>query len=233
VGSQNNRLYTHTHTTTQEDWEKEDFKPALPGAAAAAGEPKEGPTFDDEDVEEGPPQPKEHTIKPQPKKKVEKKYTKGEEVPDEPLDDPVAEKLRRQRLEEEADFRAARELFGGGSSGGGGLDGELPKTLKEFEHYAERLAARYLLPHSGNKNYKGLLKALMRTAMEPLTAEDAKEVETAVGGVRADKVKAAQAAANAKKNKKTLNVGKAGLSAGLDDYIYDSAAGPDDEYDFM
>jgi hypothetical protein len=32
----------------------------------------------------------------QPKKKVEKKYDRGEVV-DEPLDDPVAEKLRRQR----------------------------------------------------------------------------------------------------------------------------------------
>lgn len=34
-------------------------------------------------------------------------------------------------------------------------------------------------------------------------------------------------------DKKTLNLGKSGLSAGLDDYVYDSAAGPDDEYDFM
>ena len=34
-------------------------------------------------------------------------------------------------------------------------------------------------------------------------------------------------------DKKTLNVGKSGLSAGLDDYVYEGAAGPDDEYDFM
>jgi len=32
--------------------------------------------------------------------------------------------------------------------------------------------------------------------------------------------------------KKTLNVGKSGLSAGLDDYVYDGV-GVDDEYDFM
>jgi hypothetical protein len=43
-----------------------------------------------------------------------------------------------QRLEEEADFRAARDLFGGGKS----LDDLLPKTLKDFEHYAEQLAGR-------------------------------------------------------------------------------------------
>lgn len=46
------------------------------------------------------------------------------------------------RLEEEADFRAARELFGGGSSGGSQLDSLLPKTLKDFEQYAELLTNR-------------------------------------------------------------------------------------------
>jgi hypothetical protein len=42
----------------------------------------------------------------QPKKKVEKKYAnKGAELDDTPLDDPIAERLRKQRLEEEADMR--------------------------------------------------------------------------------------------------------------------------------
>ncbi|GBF87442.1 eukaryotic translation initiation factor 3 subunit J-like protein [Raphidocelis subcapitata] len=222
----------------QEDWEKEDFTPVLPGgpvaavAAAAADKPAAEPAFEDEDAEPEPASAKEHSIKPQPKKKVEKKYTKGEVV-EEPLDDPVAEKLRRQRLEEEADFRAARDLFDG-ASGGKSIDDLLPKTLKDFEHYAEQLAGRYVLPHAANKNYKGLLKAVIRLAMEPLSVDEAKEVETAVAGVRAEKVKAQQAAQAAKKggNKKTLNVGKS-LSAGLDDYVYQTAAAPDDDYDFM
>jgi hypothetical protein len=43
---------------------------------------------------------------PQPRKKVEKKYAnKGAEFDDTPLDDPIAERLRKQRLEEEADMR--------------------------------------------------------------------------------------------------------------------------------
>lgn len=52
--------------------------------------------------------------------------------------------------------------------------------------------------------------------------------------VRAEKLKAQQAAAAAavKNKKKTVNVGKSGLSAGLDDYVYDGV-GQDDEYDFM
>eukprot|EP00775_Hariotina_reticulata_P007268 gene7268-7481_t len=107
----------------QDDWEAEDFKPALP-ASGAAGADKDGTDFEtvgqallakatepdmskfaDEDQEE-PEDDKGYHIKPQPKKKVEKKYAaKGEYVDDVPLDDPEAEKLRKQRLEEEADFR--------------------------------------------------------------------------------------------------------------------------------
>ena len=50
-----------------------------------------------------------------------------------------------------------------------------------------------------------------------------------------DKHKAEQAALAAKsgkKNLKTLHGGKGGLSAGLDDYVYDDA-GNGDDYDFM
>lgn len=41
---------------------------------------------------------------------------------DTPLDDPIAEKLRQQRLIEEADYQATMELFGGdaGETGRGG-----------------------------------------------------------------------------------------------------------------
>ena len=73
----------------------------------------------------------------------------------------------------------------------------------------------------------------MRAACEPLSADEAKEVETAAAAARADKVKAEKAAAAAKvgKGKKTVNVGKQGGSAGLDDYMFDEAL--DDEVDFM
>lgn len=48
------------------------------------------------------------------------------------------------RLEEEADFRAARDLFGGGGGGGSGkqLEDLLPKTLKDFEAYAELMVQK-------------------------------------------------------------------------------------------
>ncbi len=51
----------------------------------------------------------------QPKRATKPKYEDKGAVPDDtPLDDPVAEKLRQQRLVEEADYQATLELFGKG-----------------------------------------------------------------------------------------------------------------------
>lgn len=181
---------------------------------------------------------------------------------DTPLDDPAAERLRRQRLVEEADLRAAQELFGGGASGpagpssGGGAGGSemaqltrrlegivLPKALKDYEEIAQLTAKRFVLPHSSAKHYKALVKALLRAVCEPLSSEDSKEIETAASAVRADKVKAEKAAAAARvaKGRRTVNAGSAGgaggggaggKSAGLDEYVYDDA-GDGDDFDFM
>jgi translation initiation factor 3 subunit J len=173
---------------------------------------------------------------------------------DTPLDDPLAERLRRQRLVEESDFRAAQELFGAGgaSSSAGGANSEqaqlqrrlesivLPKALKDFEEIAQLTAKRYILPHSSAKHYKALLKSLLRAVCEPLSAEDSKEIETAASAVRADKVKADKAAAAARvaKGRRAVNAGSAGpgagggKSAGLDEYVYDDA-GDGDDFDFM
>ncbi len=50
-------------TQPQEDWEKEDFTPKLPGVAAVAAPKAAEPTFDDEDA--GEPEVKDFSIKPQ------------------------------------------------------------------------------------------------------------------------------------------------------------------------
>ena len=171
----------------------------------------------------------------QPKKQQEvKKYLQKETVvnPDDvPLDDPVAEKLRRQRLVEQADFVAAKELFG--DTGGINLDTFLPKSVKEFEDYANAIANKFILGHKDSKNYKMLVKALTKKACEPLSAADSKEVEAFVGVVRVEKTKAEMEAAKAKlaPSKKSLQgSGKGGLSVGLDDYQYADAGDGDDDF---
>lgn len=202
-------------------------KPTVP-RDALTGEPDMS-KFEDEDAGEPEPEKKFDVVKPQAKKKEVKKWMKDETVQDKPLDDPVAEKLRRQRLVEEADLAAAKDLFGGGD-GGINLDLFLPKSVKDFDDFAATLVNRYVLPHKDSKNFKVLIKAIARKACEPLGSGDVKEVESAVGVVRAEKVKAENAAKSKSAGKKTLNIGKSGLSAGLDDYVYDDAGDGDDDF---
>ena len=93
----------------------------------------------------------------------------------------------------------------------------------------------FLAPHSATPQYKNLVKAAMKAAMQHLDAPACKELEAAAAAVRAEKVKADAAAKAAaglgKKSRKTLNVGRSGGAAGLDDYVYDDPL--DDEVDFM
>lgn len=121
---------------------------------------------------------------------------------------------------------------------GGGdidLDSFKPKSAKDFEDLASAVVIKYLAPHSKSSHYKTCLKALFRKALAPLTAQETKDVETSIAGVRSEKLKEEKlASASGKKatKKATLNVGKSGGSAGLDDYKYDDL-GVDDDYDFM
>jgi translation initiation factor 3 subunit J len=97
------------------------------------------------------------------------------------------------------------------------------------------VARKYLIPHAAASHYKALLKHLIRAALGPLSSQEVKDVETSVAGVRSEKLKEEKAAAGGKKTaaskKVTLNVGRGGGSAGLEDYIYDDAL--DDDGDFM
>lgn len=125
--------------------------------------------------------------------------------------------LMHLRLIEEADYAATQELFGAAAAAD--LDGMLPKSAKDFEHYAEALVAKYLIPHRKSPHYKLVLKQVrqvvvaatslwchmgvgctthtsqvIKHALTPLSVQETKDVETCVAGVRADKLKAETAA---------------------------------------
>jgi len=224
-----------------EDWENDDFTPQLPAAPAvnpvAAADDVEVSKFAGEDEEEDQPQynvPKPQQSKPSKKKTYEDKDT-ASRTEDEPLDDPVAEKLRRQRLVEEADLQNAKELFGGVSKGASQLDAFQPKSLKDHEELARMVAEQYLLPHSKNQHYKTLLKAMLKQCCgaATVTTQEVKDLETCIAGIKSDKLKQEKAAKDALKGagkKKNVNVGSKGGSAGLDDYKYDDVLDGDDEF---
>lgn len=74
--------------------------------------------------------------------------------------------LRQQafagRLVEEADFRAAQELFGGQD-----LDKMQLTSAKDFQDFAGALAQKYVLAHSKSPHYKALVKALFKVSRTP------------------------------------------------------------------
>lgn len=165
-----------------------DYEPQLPGGANGvgdevtkgskllSGEPDPS-KFEGEDEE--PDKPKWQVPQSQAKKFIPSKYNEARGVyvdDDTPLDDPIAEKLRKQRyvtlvvevqqqhlllhnrLIEEADYAATQELFGATVD----LDAMLPKSAKDFEQFAEALVAKYLLAHCKSPHYKLLVKQVRR-----------------------------------------------------------------------
>ncbi|CAI9783847.1 unnamed protein product [Fraxinus pennsylvanica] len=188
-----------------------------------------------EDEDEPAPAPKVEPPPVKAPKKVaatsgEKKGKPVEAEKEAPLD-PIEEKLRQQRLVEEADYRATTELFAK-KGDEKTLDNFIPKTENDFLEYAE-LVAHKLRPYEKSFHYIGLLKAVMRLSMTSLKGSDAKEVASSVSAIANEKIKAEKEANAGKKKtggkKKQLQVGKpeddvAVGGGGYDDY---------DDYDFM
>lgn len=223
-----------------EDWEDE------PAPLVLKKEPPKS-MWDDEDADENdvkdswedddepaPPPvvepPKEKIPKKAAAKSTDKKGKAVEVVPEEPLD-PVAEKLRQQRLIEEADYKHTTELFAKKGGDERTLDNFIPKSEGDFLEYAE-LISHKLRPYEKSFHYIGLLKAVMRLSMVNLKAADAKEVASSVSAIANEKLKAEKEANAGKKKtgakKKQLLVDKPD-----DDVVVSGYDDPLDDIDFM
>ncbi|KAL8143046.1 hypothetical protein V2J09_016078 [Rumex salicifolius] len=182
---------------------------------------------DDEPAQEPAPAPEKTSKKPV-TKGTEKKGKVVEAVEEVPLD-PVAEKLRQQRLVEEADFKSTTELFGK-KGDEKTLENFIPKSESDFMEYAE-LISHKLRPYEKSFHYIGLLKAVMRLSMTSLKAADAKEVASSITAIANEKLKAEKEANAGKKKtggkKKQLHMDKPD-----DDLVLNAYDGADD-YDFM
>ncbi|XP_057500953.1 uncharacterized protein LOC130784983 [Actinidia eriantha] len=221
-----------------EDWEEEAIPPLLE---------KEQPKnkWDDEDVDDNdvkeswededepapapaPEPPADKVPKKTGAKAIEQRGKTVEVAKEVPLD-PVAEKLRQERLVEEADFRSTRELFGRGSDEKT-MDNFIPKSESDFLEYAE-LISHKLCPYEKSFHYMGLLKAVMRLSMTSLKGADAKEVASSVTAIANEKIKAEKEANAGKKKtgtrKKQLHVDKP------DDDVAVNAYDALDDDDFM
>ncbi|KAJ3693966.1 hypothetical protein LUZ60_009446 [Juncus effusus] len=229
------------------DWEEDDFEPVAP---ALKLEPIIKSQWADEDVEEDDvkeswedeDEPVKET-KPEPvvEKQAAKASSKGAakkgkqaeskpvEVSDDVLSDPVAEKLRQQRLIEEADYKAAAELFKKKGGDDKTLETFIPKSESDFEEYAE-LISHKIRPYEKSYHYIGLLKAIMRSAMVNMKAAEAKDIASSVNAISNEKIKLEKEAGKKKtgSKKKQLLVEKAD-----DDFVPSGKYDDPDDYDFM
>lgn len=218
------------------DWDDDDWEVSeLP---AVGGAKKEEDKFADEDQEEEEEKHAVEAPKPKSEKTKQKQKFREEkvEVVDETLDDPLAEKLRQQRLVEEADLRAAQEAFGGGGGGRSKLDTMIPKTEAEMSEYADLLFGKYLRSLERSPNYRHLLKELLKKATDHMETSGVKEIESAVVVIRNAKMKEDKdkSAKTKKGGKKFVNAGGGGGDGGgLDDAKYFNTALDDDGFDFM
>lgn len=194
-------------------------------------------SWEDEDEPEPEPAPAPVKAPEKPVRKTGSKETgkKGKtEVVEDIVLDPVAEKLRQQRLVEEADYKSTTELFAGTSDEKSNkiksLDNIIPKSENDFLEYAELVSQRLRL-HEKSYHYIGLLKAVMRLSMTSLKASDAKEVASSITAIANEKLKAEKEANAGKKKtglkKKQLHVDKP------DDDLVVNAYDDIDDYDFM
>ncbi|XP_068650404.1 uncharacterized protein [Aristolochia californica] len=220
-----------------EDWEDE------PALLALKKEQPSKNKWDDEDVDDDDvkeswedddesapaPVPQLPVEKPKSSTKATTKKGKSAEVAKEESLDPVAVKLRQQRLVEEADYKSTAELFAKRGDENS-LDNFIPKSESDFLEYAE-LISHKLRPYEKSFFYTGLLKALMRLSMTSLKAADAKEIASSVTAIANEKLKAEKEANAGKKKtgskKKQLHVDKP------DDDVVVDGYDPLDDYDFM
>lgn len=225
-----------------EDWEDEAIPPLVKKELPKSS--WEDEDVDDNDVKDSwededepvpapapaplPQPPAEKVVKKASAKTSEKKGKTVEVATEVPLD-PAAEKLRQERLVEEADFKSTRDLFGSRDDGKT-LDNFIPKSESDFLEYAE-LISHKLRPYEKSFHYIGLLKDVMRLSMTALKAADAKEVASSVTAIANEKIKAEKEANAGKKKtgakKKQLHVDKPDDEAVVD--AYDAY----DDYDFM
>ncbi|MED6183278.1 hypothetical protein PIB30_036463 [Stylosanthes scabra] len=190
-------------------------------------------SWEDEDEPAPAPAPAPKTTEKAPKKSsekaAEKKGKNVNPVNEEPLD-PVAEKLRQQRLVEEADYKSTKELFGGAKDEKN-LDTFIPKSESDFLEYAELISHR-LRAFEKSFHYIGLLKAVMRLSMVSLKGADAKDIASSVTAIANEKIKAEKEANAGKKKtggkKKQLIVEKPD-----DEFASSDRYEALDDYDFM
>eukprot|EP00033_Pygsuia_biforma_P000353 GCRY01000426.1.p1 GENE.GCRY01000426.1~~GCRY01000426.1.p1 ORF type:complete len:248 (+),score=83.52 GCRY01000426.1:84-746(+) len=164
------------------------------------------------------------------KKKFESKVASKEQVDDTPLADPLAEKLRQQKLVEEADHKLTEDLFGVAPQQAD------EKSKEGIRAFGEKTGAKLAEIMKDSKHYIFFLEHVLRAASQNCSSVDTKALSTVMNVIHTERVKTekgpAKKKATAKKKAVNVGMGDSDAFSGVS-----ASAGADypveDDYDFM
>ncbi|XP_061414439.1 eukaryotic translation initiation factor 3 subunit J isoform X1 [Lethenteron reissneri] len=227
----------------------EEFVAEAPKPALAidkwAGEDEDDDVKDNwDDEEEEKREAKANTeVKAAEKKKKPEKVKAKKEVNEKAATEPTRkqspeeerlEKLRLQKLQEEADLHVALETFGERSTEDVSVDALNPVTKEDFVEFGNALR-RKVTQYEKSAHYVGFLEALFRDICISLEMEDAKKLSSTLNVLCVEKQKADKEK-KVKNKKKRASMPGGGFKANLRDELeaFDEGPAGYDEYeDFM
>jgi len=224
-------------------WEDDDFDPDVKGFAQPSDK-WDGEDADDDDVkddwedddEEAEAAPKE-TVEKKKKvplaekirlreekakkdkmKQLEEEGQEADDFEDMTPEEQAAEKLRKQKLVEEADLIIAQETFGVTPDvipGQKTIDNCHPTTKEEFTEFS-RLLTEKITKYDTQPEYTVFLESLVRDCCAGMDPDDIKRVSTTLTVLASEKLKASKGGKAKKKATKKTLVGAS--SKAKDDY---------------
>jgi len=147
---------------------------------------------------------KEPAKKPTKASKFSEKVEARGTTVDNPLEDPAAEKQRKQKLVEEADFRNTQEMFSG-LAVENIINTANPKDEKDFVELANSIAAKYST-FDKSFHYKNFLKTLFRQMAVNLKSDEIKDISSSLTILSNEKMKAEKEGTKKKKGAKKAQV---------------------------
>eukprot|EP00914_Ancora_sagittata_P013043 GHVO01025327.1.p1 GENE.GHVO01025327.1~~GHVO01025327.1.p1 ORF type:complete len:239 (+),score=65.13 GHVO01025327.1:23-739(+) len=234
------------------DWDAEDFEPQEVGAAAVVasdkwdGEDEDGDVKDNWDEEDTKENDNKITATQVKKKKslkdriaekeakrkeeAEKKRKEEEAIKDLTPEDAAAEKLRQQKLQEDADLELMKGLVGTNEElRGDSIDSMLPSSKEDFNQFQE-LVTKKISSLSSSAHYVTFLENLYRDLCLSCESEDIKRLASTLNALANEKNKLQKGPKSKKKGAKSKANLKAGKTSDFGDYQVEAM---DDFDDFI
>jgi len=234
-----------------DDWENEDFEPTVQKAPAAQTDKWEGEDEDDDvkdnwedEDEEKTEESTEGKAYQRPKKKpladriaeknaakLEAEKAKAAQNRVLTAEEKLAEKIRLQKIQEEADLKNAKELFGVSDGASKGIDSMYPETKEQFDEFSAALKNKITFFES-SKLYGEFMEKFINDVSVSLPVDSIKKIGIALNSLyhEKDRLRKEQAKSKKKKQKATIRVDKTddlGLADGTGAYYNDDV---DDDF---